>query len=101
MATGMYHCGGGPGPNSFDMLTALEGWVENRIPPESIIATKFLQDNTSQGVVRTMPLCTFPEQARYRGNGDFNEAGNWSAQLRIRLCLKSGSTVSERVFSDG
>ena len=25
---GMHHCGGGAGPNQFDMLTALEQWVE-------------------------------------------------------------------------
>ncbi len=38
MVPGMLHCGGGPGPNSFDMLTALENWVEKRQPPERVIA---------------------------------------------------------------
>ena len=28
MVPGMLHCGNGPGPNSFDMLTALENWSE-------------------------------------------------------------------------
>ena len=28
LAPGMGHCGGGPGPNQFDHLTALEQWVE-------------------------------------------------------------------------
>jgi feruloyl esterase len=27
---------------------------------------------------RTMPLCAFPEQARYKGTGDVNAAENWS-----------------------
>ena len=30
MAPGMGHCGGGEGPNTFDMVTALEQWVEQR-----------------------------------------------------------------------
>jgi hypothetical protein len=25
-----------------------------------------------------MPLCSFPTQARYAGNGDVNSAANWS-----------------------
>ena len=34
MAPGMGHCAGGPGPNSFDSLTALENWVENGLAPD-------------------------------------------------------------------
>ncbi len=30
---GMHHCGGGPGPNTFDMLPMLEAWVEEGIVP--------------------------------------------------------------------
>src|SRR4029077_8888558 len=30
MVPGMLHCGGGPGPNNFDMLSALEHWVEQK-----------------------------------------------------------------------
>jgi feruloyl esterase len=29
-------------------------------------------------VLRTMPLCPFPTQARYSGSGDVNSAENWS-----------------------
>ena len=39
MAPGMAHCGGGPGPNTFDMQAALEQWVEKGVAPEQIIAT--------------------------------------------------------------
>jgi feruloyl esterase len=28
MVPGMYHCSGGPGPNTFDALTPLVTWVE-------------------------------------------------------------------------
>ena len=40
MVPGMGHCAGGPGPDRFDALTALENWVENDVPPDSIIARK-------------------------------------------------------------
>lgn len=33
MIPGMHHCGGGPGPNTFDMLTELEDWVEKASRP--------------------------------------------------------------------
>ena len=31
MVPGMAHCSGGPGPDSFDTLSALEGWVERQV----------------------------------------------------------------------
>jgi len=34
MVPGMGHCGGGPGANSFDMIGALEQWVEHEVAPE-------------------------------------------------------------------
>lgn len=74
MVPGMFHCGNGPGPNTFDTLTALEGWVEQSVAPDTLLAT-----HTTAGVVdRTMPLCKFPEMASYRGSGDMNDAANWS-----------------------
>jgi feruloyl esterase len=90
MAPGRQHCGGGPGPNSFDTLTALENWVEHGIAPESIIASKYVLDNPSQGVTRTMPLCKFPEQARYDGVGDPNDAASWMCPSRDRSLLEVG-----------
>ena len=43
MAPGMAHCGGGTGPNTFDMLTVLEQWVEQGVAPERILATRAIQ----------------------------------------------------------
>ena len=31
LVPGMHHCGGGPGPNQFDMLTQLENWIEKGV----------------------------------------------------------------------
>ena len=77
MVPGMYHCTGGPGPNVFDTLSALEGWVENGTAPDTILATGGAQKD-GLGNPRSMPLCKFPEMASYNGSGDVNDAANWS-----------------------
>jgi len=83
MEPGMYHCGGGPGPNTFDTLSALESWVEDGIAPEAIPAS-----NPVTG--RTMPLCKFPEQAHYLGTGDVDNAANWICPPNDRSLLEVG-----------
>jgi feruloyl esterase len=77
MVPGMYHCLGGPGPNSFDYLTPLVNWVEKGVAPETIIATKFVND-TPPAVQMTRPLCVFPKVAKYKGSGDTNFAANFT-----------------------
>jgi feruloyl esterase len=47
IAPGMGHCGGGPGPNQFDHLTALEQWVEKGVAPDKMIATHSTADSTA------------------------------------------------------
>jgi feruloyl esterase len=74
MAPGMGHCAGGPGPNQFDALTALEQWVEKGVPPETLLAS-----HGSNGKVdRTRPLCAYPQVARYKGAGSIDEAASFS-----------------------
>ena len=73
MAPGMTHCGGGTGPNSFDMQPLLEQWVERGIAPDRVIATRSIN-----GVVdRSRPLCVYPKTAVYTGTGDTNDAANF------------------------
>ena len=73
MAPGMAHCGGGPGPNTFDMQAALEQWVERGTAPARIIATRAVS-----GVVdRIRPLCPYPQLASYKGSGDTNDAASF------------------------
>ena len=40
LAPGMAHCGGGPGPNVFDPLGTLIGWVEHGTAPDRMLAIK-------------------------------------------------------------
>jgi feruloyl esterase len=77
MAPGLYHCSGGPGPNVFDALTPLVTWVEGGTAPETIIATKFVND-TPPAVAMTRPLCVYPKVAKYNGSGSTSIAANFT-----------------------
>ncbi|MGJ5177494.1 tannase/feruloyl esterase family alpha/beta hydrolase [Bradyrhizobium oligotrophicum] len=77
MVPGMYHCNGGPGPNSFAFLPALQDWVENGTPPRSVVATKYV-DDTAPNVQMTRPLCVFPKIAKYNGSGSTDDAANFT-----------------------
>ena len=89
MVPGVQHCGGGSGTDSFgagaaegdaqhDMGRALEHWVEDGVAPEKIIATKYKTgSNPASGVVRTRPLCPFPQVARWKGSGTTDDAANF------------------------
>lgn len=91
LAPGMNHCDGGNAPNDFgnfnddnatyaanrqdaqhDLLNALQNWVEKGVKPTQVIATQFTSDKPAQ-VIRTRPLCAWPETAHYRG-GNVNQA---------------------------
>jgi feruloyl esterase len=75
LAPGVLHCGGGPGPDRFDTLTALEQWVEKGTPPVSMLATK-----ADSPVSR--PLCPYPQLPWYTGSGDPNAAASFACVAR-------------------
>ena len=78
MAPGMAHCGGGDGPSTFDMLAALEQWVEQRTPPDRIVASHATEGTTD----RTRPLCPYPQVAIYKGAGSTNDAASFVCGTR-------------------
>ena len=73
MVPGMGHCSGGIGPDQHDAMTAIINWVEKEKAPDSIIARK-IEKGT---VVRTRPLCPYPQVARYSGQGSIDDAANF------------------------
>jgi feruloyl esterase len=76
MVPGMQHCAGGPGPNQFNGMAALERWRENGTAPEMMVA-----EHVSGGTVdRTRPLCPYPQVAVYKGTGSINDAANFSCK---------------------
>ena len=98
MVPGMGHCSSGPGPNSFgqsgpgsadspqaSIFSALEHWVEKGTVPDQIIAKKYVDDNSSKGVVMSRPLCPYPQVARYKGSGDTNDASSFTCTVASAL----------------
>ncbi len=76
MVPGMYHCRGGDSTDRFgglagsisrdpqhDALSALVAWRERDLAPAALIAAKVEHGR----VVRTRPLCPYPQRATYRG----------------------------------
>jgi feruloyl esterase len=84
MVPGMGHCTGGPGANAFNVLPALEEWVEHGLAPAKIIATKYYDDDAKKRVVRTHPLCPYPLTAHYDGKGSTDEAASYRCATALR-----------------
>jgi feruloyl esterase len=74
MVPGMQHCIGGPGPDHFDALAALEQWVEHNKAPDSIVATHLTDGKPD----RTRPLCPYPQVAKWDGKGSTDDAVNFA-----------------------
>ncbi|MBZ5557173.1 MAG: tannase/feruloyl esterase family alpha/beta hydrolase [Acidobacteriia bacterium] len=76
MVPGMAHCAGGDGTSTFDSVTVLEQWVEQKKTPTLIQAS-----HLNSGVAdRTRPLCPYPAIAAYKGSGDTNDAANFTCK---------------------
>jgi feruloyl esterase len=73
MVPGMAHCGGGIGPDMNDSMTAMINWVEKSKAPDAIVASRVVDNQ----VVRTRPLCPYPQVARYSGQGSIDDAVNF------------------------
>ena len=73
MVPGMSHCSGGIGPDRHDAMTAVIDWVEKNQAPSSMIASRVVDNK----VVRTRPLCPYPQVARYSGQGSIDDDANF------------------------
>jgi feruloyl esterase len=70
--------------SAFDAFTPLVQWVEKSIPPDEIIGSRVVDDK----VVRTRPLCPYPQVAKYKGSGSIDDAKNFA-------CAKPTLAASE------
>jgi feruloyl esterase len=73
MVPGMTHCSGGNGTDRFDSVSAIVDWVEKKKAPDRLRAARVVDNQ----VVRTRPLCPYPEVARHSGQGSIDEAANF------------------------
>lgn len=99
---GTGHCGmSGVGPTNFDAIGAMEDWVERGAAPNALLARQLDPKvsnvimgkvDWSQPALRTMPLCMFPQMARYKGAGDVKDAANWSCPAGDTSMLRLGDS---------
>jgi feruloyl esterase len=54
-------------------MTAMIDWVEKGKAPDSILASRIV----NKQVVRTRPLCPYPQVGRYSGQGSIDDASNF------------------------
>lgn len=78
MMPGVYHCAGGPGPDTFDRMGIIQAWVEHGQKPARIQAWH-------QTTGRTRPLCPIGQVAAYQGVGSTDDAANFA-------CVAAGAT---------
>ena len=76
MVPGMGHCAGGTGTDRFDAIAALDRWVETDTAPERIEAQRIVGGE----LLRTRPLCAWPQTAVYSGSGSTDESANFSCR---------------------
>lgn len=86
MLPGVAHCGGGPGADRVDWITALEHWVEQGVAPEEIIATKV---DAQGGPPLERKVCAFPRAALLGEAGDASATSSYS-------CAVQGGEVTGR-----
>ncbi|HEX5687720.1 MAG TPA: tannase/feruloyl esterase family alpha/beta hydrolase [Ideonella sp.] len=85
LVPGMNHCAGGPATDRFDMLTALENWVEKGTAPDAVRATVNAADPDVMAAgwpaKRSRPLCAYPKQAMLEsGATDTEEAASFECR---------------------
>ena len=61
---GVNHCGGGPGNDTTDLLSALDQWVTKGTAPGTLNADKL---DATGAVSSSKPLCRYPKYPRYNG----------------------------------
>jgi feruloyl esterase len=73
MVPGMGHCSGGDGTDTFDVVEALESWVEHGTAPAQIPASRVRAGK----IDRTRLLCSYPQIAKFKGAGSPDDAANF------------------------
>ncbi len=94
---GVTHCGGGEGPDTFDILTPVMAWVEGGVEPQKIVASKVVDG----AVTRTRPVFPYPAVARYLGAGSTDDAASFVAYTPRRESGPGYHWVGQQLYSHG
>jgi len=94
---GVAHCGGGAGPNTFDVLTPVMAWVESGRQPGRITAANVVAGS----VTRTRPVFPYPAVARYDGTGSVDDAANFVAVTPRKPVRNDNRWVGQSLYSPG
>ncbi|KAL1304978.1 hypothetical protein AAFC00_003883 [Neodothiora populina] len=89
--SGAGHCAVGDGAWMFgqnglaraasdNIINDLVNWVENGDAPDTLTGTKFVNDDSSQGIAFERPHCRFPYRTTYDGVGDPNITTSWTCE---------------------
>ncbi len=76
LVPGLGHCFGGPGITTFGAFEALQRWVEEGTPPETLPGERIVEGSTAW----TRPVCAYPRLARWNGQGDWRDAANFACE---------------------
>jgi feruloyl esterase len=96
---GMYHCGGGDGLTSVDVLTSLMGWVEEGKAPDALVASRTDAD-AAAGKGRT--LYPFPATSTLKPGADPELPASWQPGPPIKVPAKLyQSWVGAKLFTSG
>ena len=90
---GVAHCGGGEGPNTFDVLTPVMAWVESGRQPGRITA--------ANAAGRTRPVFPYPAVARYDGSGSVDDAANFVSYTPRNQVRNENRWVGQVLYSHG
>jgi feruloyl esterase len=93
--SGMGHCVGGHGawmighrtsavvsldPDA-NILMALVRWVEQGVAPDTILGTKYVDDDRTKGLAFQRRHCRYPMRNVYKGTGDPTKPDSWQCIL--------------------
>lgn len=94
--SGMFHCSGGPGAWVFgqggksaaegipfnkenNVLASIVEWVEHGAAPETLVGTKFVEDQVDLGIAMTRRHCKWPLRNRFLG-GEPSNTNSWECK---------------------
>lgn len=60
-----------------DILLAVIEWAEKGVAPESLVGTKFVDDQPAKGVQKQRTYCVYPEKSVLMKGADSKKAESW------------------------